>query len=698
MVSDLVQDPIDTVGRQFSEKLSSLLNPGKSPSPTKKPTSKPASVAHSPETVKPGKLAIPEKPGQDIGQEKGKAGQKMSDSASEQTTSTSQPTSNAPPLWAIKTLYFCQSACIASLCRFIVVLYTNLGLSAFWIGVLQFGDPMISFLGGLFWAYVCDQLDQKKIKESQQLSNRSAPPVSNFRIVISTCVILSIVGYVILYGFTIAHGGGKMHDYENPNPNPLSGFSIFLLLSLVLASGFCRSGTSGVLDGLAFTVIEEKNKENRENKENKEKGAEGKKVEKTDDEEAEESYGSQRVWGAVGWGIISLMTGVLVDWFGIIAMFGIYIFFSMLGVVIMWLTFPVKKLSAAPVEDEKVSSSSSSSTEVVAKVADSSEVVAKGKEGKDGEEGKKVEKKEGEEEGEAPQSLAGSLSGASIKLLLSQFDTQWFFLNLIIYGLNMATVDTFLFVYLERAFTPPATKTLLGTTVSVMTLFEIPVFANFDRFRKYLVRTVSQYRKNPGGSESAGLATKILGRATAFMGGDPNRTVMVFCQSIFAFRCFLYAILPADHAALVLFIEPLHGLTYAAMWAASVSYANEKATALNPRLRTTAQALCHGLYTDFGMSFGGIMWGGLITLAIREQHGSDDDNPTPGDYKQGFASCYIAAGLATLTWGGIWILGWGRNCRKEKRAAMVVADGGVAVASSSGSGGLTEPLLAVAAQ
>ena len=50
-----------------------------------------------------------------------------------------------------------------------------------------------------------------------------------------------------------------------------------------------------------------------------------------------------------------------------------------------------------------------------------------------------------------------------------------------VYGISMALVETYLFVYLERAFMPAASKSLLGVTIAIMCIFEVPIFFYFDR-------------------------------------------------------------------------------------------------------------------------------------------------------------------------------------------------------------------------
>merc|ERR1719436_1593125 len=101
----------------------------------------------------------------------------------------------------------------------------------------------------------------------------------------------------------------------------------------------------------------------------------------------------------------------------------------------------------------------------------------------------------------------------------------------------MALVETFLFIFLLRDFTGTS-KFLLGSTVAIMCLFELPVFYYVDR-----------------------LFTRVQ-----------LTTLLSCCHCVFALRCLLYVIIPRNIPSLVLLVEPLHGLTFGMMWATAVEY------------------------------------------------------------------------------------------------------------------------------
>merc|ERR1740121_722150 len=128
--------------------------------------------------------------------------------------------------------------------------------------------------------------------------------------------------------------------------------------------------------------------------------------------------------------------------------------------------------------------------------------------------------------------------------LLSNFGVFWSFANLFIYGICTCLIENFLFVYLVQEF-DNVSNFILGSSVTVMCIFEIPVF-------KYVGPWLE---RQPQGSQRAITITLVL------------------CLIIQALRCWLYAIMPRDMAWLVLVIGVLQGVTFAAMWVAAMEYA-----------------------------------------------------------------------------------------------------------------------------
>lgn len=205
------------------------------------------------------------------------------------------------------------------------------------------------------------------------------------------------------------------------------------------------------------------------------------------------------------------------------------------------------------------------------------------------------------------------------------FEVVWFFCNLFIYGMNMALVETFLFIFLLRDFVG-ATSFLLGSTIAVMCLFEMPVFFYVDR---------------------------LFGRLQL-------TTLLSFCHFVFALRCVLYVSLPRNYPMLVLLVEPLHGITFAVMWSTAVEYGKRLAPAGS---EAKMQALINGLYYQLAIGVGSSIWGYLTEL------------PPKGI---GFPASFLSAAAVMITWSFIWNLGWllyRRTSAREPLLSDVACEG-----------------------
>mmetsp|Transcript_51271 Transcript_51271/g.158878 ORF Transcript_51271/g.158878 Transcript_51271/m.158878 type:complete len:182 (+) Transcript_51271:217-762(+) len=173
----------------------------------------------------------------------------------------------------------------------------------------------------------------------------------------------------------------------------------------------------------------------------------------------------------------------------------------------------------------------------------------------------------------------------------------------------MALVEAFLFIYLLQDFdgTP---NVLIGMAVTVMCGFEVPVFKWFH--------------------VAAGGERPLLSL----------RSVLLLCHFIFALRCVLYGLLPSQHPWLVLLVEPLHGLTFAAMWNAAVEYGKRLAA---PGQEATMQAFIGGFYYQLADGLGSILWGHLT------------ERPPQG---LGMRTCYFINAGVVLIWSALWSAGW----------------------------------------
>jgi len=106
------------------------------------------------------------------------------------------------------------------------------------------------------------------------------------------------------------------------------------------------------------------------------------------------------------------------------------------------------------------------------------------------------------------------------------------------------------------------------------------------------------------------------------------------CHLLMALRCILYSQLPAQLPWVVLLIEPFHGVTFAAMWAASVEYGRREAPF---GCRGRIQAIISGTYFQMSQALGSTLWGCVIDVV-------------------GFRSSYQICAASLLAWCLVWNL------------------------------------------
>lgn len=274
---------------------------------------------------------------------------------------------------------------------------------------------------------------------------------------------------------------------------------------------------------------------------------------------AQVTYGDTRLYSALGWGGMSLVMGQLIDSFGLNAMFAGFaiIQFTNVTIVVMSMPSPNKEEQAAQAAEQ-----------------------------------------------------AGQEPAPGILSLLKNFHVFWSFANLFIYGIGTCLIENFLFVYLVQEF-DNATNFILGASVTVMCIFEIPVFKWVGPWLE----------KQPAGSQKAITITLVL------------------CQLIQALRCWLYAIMPRDMAWLVLVIGALQGVTFAAMWVAAMEYAKRLS---NEKTLATMASLTNGVYYQISMAVGALIWGQVV-------------EPSPKGV--GFRHSFLLDAIALIIWSIIWQLG-----------------------------------------
>lgn len=314
-----------------------------------------------------------------------------------------------------------------------------------------------------------------------------------------------------------------------------------LLCGVVLLGSMFMASRGSVSDSMTLQVVKDYEEFQRD----------AERRGQTDNSPKLPSYGQQRLWGAAGWGGASLLGGYLMDAFGVPFMFVSAGILVCTTVAIIACFYP----------------------------------------------GRLAQR----EANQSAERENGSMHRAQN---FKQFSVLWFFTNLFLYGMCMALVETYLFIFLLRDFDPPASKLLLGSTIAVMCLFEMPVFFYVDRLFARFSMTA----------------------------------LLSFCHMVFALRCVIYTILPRSCVATVLLTEPLHGVTFALMWSAAVEYGKRIAP---QGAEARMQALLNGLYYQLAIGCGSMFWG----VVTESQH-------------LGFRSSYLTAAVFIVLWSCIWNLGW----------------------------------------
>ena len=247
-------------------------------------------------------------------------------------------------------------------------------------------------------------------------------------------------------------------------------------------------------------------------------------------------YGKQRLWGAVGWGVAGAIAGWLVERVGIDASF--YAFGVWMGVgLLVALRLPIGRAAI------------------------------------------------------------GQPFWVGLRGLLANRRLAVFLVTVLVAGMSMGTVHSFLFLYLEDL---GASATLMGLSLTIATVSELPVFF---------------------------FSGQIMQRYGA-------RGLLLLALGVFVLRLSLYAAFPLP--GMVLAANLLHGLTFSAMWAAGVTYASQIA----PRgLGATAQGLFSGAVMGLGAALGALV-GGLLYEGVGPQT------------MYALMAAGVAVGMGFFWWGG----------------------------------------------
>jgi MFS transporter, PPP family, 3-phenylpropionic acid transporter len=153
--------------------------------------------------------------------------------------------------------------------------------------------------------------------------------------------------------------------------------------------------------------------------------------------------------------------------------------------------------------------------------------------------------------------------------LLANRPWMLFLVMVFIAGIGNATINNYLFVYMQSL---GATNTLMGLALTVSTLSEIPAMFFSDR---------------------------LLRRFGA-------RGMLIIAMTTIGLRLIGYSL--TTQPWVVLLIQLCHGLTFAAIYIAGVYYADQVAP---PGMKATTQGMFSGTLMGFGAAAGGLL-GGLL--------------------------------------------------------------------------------------
>jgi len=164
---------------------------------------------------------------------------------------------------------------------------------------------------------------------------------------------------------------------------------------------------------------------------------------------------------------------------------------------------------------------------------------------------------------------AGSFRGG-MRVLFANRPWMLFLVMVFIAGIGMATINNYLFVYMQSL---GASNTLMGFALTVSTISEIPAMFFSDR---------------------------LLRRFGA-------RGMLIIAMTTIGLRLICYSL--TIQPWVVLLIQLCHGLTFAAIFTAGVYFADQVAP---PGMKATTQGMFNGTLMGFGSAAGGFLGGILL--------------------------------------------------------------------------------------
>ncbi len=285
----------------------------------------------------------------------------------------------------------------------------------------------------------------------------------------------------------------------------------------------------------------------------------------------EGDYGKERLFGAVGWALASLLIGPLIDNFGFLHVF----FWSsqlscVIGILVIIyymknhhiITPALRSKNSDIREIDSTSSGRCSSPSQI----EMSEI------------GKDVNVQNNVEEStivcteEAPKN--GLTHGDSMTILRSLFQgypRKGFMISTVALCMGTSVVENLVFLFFQNEL--GGSNTICGISILVTVIFEVPIF-------QFSAKLLSKY-----GQE----------------------TLQKVACLAYVVRVVGYTLIPKEYVALVLLFEPLHGVTYACSKTASVDFASISSPT---GFESTGQGIMstfQGLGIIIGLSLGGLI-------------------------------------------------------------------------------------------
>lgn len=233
-------------------------------------------------------------------------------------------------------------------------------------------------------------------------------------------------------------------------------------------------------------------------------------------------FGRERMSGAVSWGLVSLLLGVCLDSFNTAI---IYLLYPVLSILFIITILRFHSINSRPADANRTVPSGASGQ---ADEADEADALA----------GLSVHTREQHGARDQGTATVSFFEAARIVVLDGDLTNFSYFILLFTIFIGMMVVKNLQFLFFVNELA--ASNILCGITVIVTIIFEIPLFA---------------------------VAPDLLRRFGATW-------LTIFAALTYSVRAIGYAFVPSAWAALVL--EPLHGVTFAAVQTASVAYVAQR--------------------------------------------------------------------------------------------------------------------------